>query len=318
MRQQLVERRGLIAGALTRAQEQDVLRSLLQEVDAALERFAHGSFGLCETCSDPIENDRLATNPLLRHCIDHLTTQEQRALEADLDTARDVQHNLLPREPFRTSRLHTAFAYDPAGTVSGDYLDLIPNDSDELLFFVGDISGKGLAASLLMSRLHAIVRTLAATQTDLSRLFQQANRLFCEGTLSTHFATLAAGHVCPDGTVDLCNAGHCPVLHVHADGGVDAIPSSGIPLGIFCNSAYDACRVTLAPGDALVLYTDGVTEARNPDGLFYGEDRLHALAARKNPTAEGFVNTVVNELRTHRNGAAKYDDTTLLVVQRMA
>ena len=182
LRDQLQDRRGRLMGAIRTTVPDDSLRTLLHEVDAALEKFENGTYGLCETCHDAIEPDRLKVNPLLRNCLDHLTRAEQQVLEQDLDLAFQVQSNLLPLQGLNAAGWITAYHYEPAGPVSGDYCDLIIPETGEgeLYFFLGDATGKGIAASLLMANLHAIFRSLTATRLPLVQLISQGNRLFCE------------------------------------------------------------------------------------------------------------------------------------------
>jgi phosphoserine phosphatase RsbU/P len=267
IRRQLIDRKGLLETALPTAHNAGELRMLLADVDAALEIFARGAYGICETCNDPIEPERLIVDPLVRHCLDHLTPEEQRALERDLDAARQVQNNLLPRQNAASSPLRSAYRYEPAGSVSGDYIDLIDTADHELYFFLGDISGKGVAASLLMSNLHALLRALAASHKEVDQLVLHANRLFSGTTLSTHFATMVAGRARPDGRVDVCNAGHCPPLKICA-GKVEVFPTTAIPLGISSAMQVESYQATLEPGEALVLYSDGVTEKHRFLDLF--------------------------------------------------
>src|SRR3981081_1150434 len=126
----------------------------LHAVDVDLVRTAKGSYGLCQECPEPVEQDRLLADPLVRYCLDHLTVPERAALQRDLDLASEVQRNLLPQAGLRTSGWETSYHYAPVGPVSGDYCDLIPSDG-QLFFVLGDVSGKGVAASMLMAQLHA-------------------------------------------------------------------------------------------------------------------------------------------------------------------
>ena len=123
--------------------------------DPALQRFENGTFGLCEECHDPIEPERLLADPLMRVCLGDLTTKQRQALEDDLELASEIQNGLLPRPQAEADTWKVDFVYEPAGIVSGDYVDVIRHDG-ELYFILGDVSGKGMAASLLMSNLHAM------------------------------------------------------------------------------------------------------------------------------------------------------------------
>src|SRR5215471_14498017 len=130
MRQQLVERRDRVAAAISSAGPDRQLTALLREVDAALARFEAGTYGICEVCHDTVEPARLIANPLERFCIDHLSATEQRALEADLSLAAEIQRELLPRHNLQLNGWHFDYGYEPARMVSGDYIDII-RDGDE-------------------------------------------------------------------------------------------------------------------------------------------------------------------------------------------
>jgi len=318
LREQLGQRRDNLQHAITRVGREDQLVQLLREVDVALEKVNNGTYGLCETCHDAIEEERLAVNPLIRNCLDHLTAAEQRMLEYDLDLAYQVQAALLPKQGPISRSWVAAHHYEPAGSVSGDYLDILVSDAstDAFLFLVGDVTGKGVAASILMSNLHAIFRTLSRTPTPLGRLLEQANRLFCEGTTSRYFATIVCGQVAPDGSIEFATAGHPPALLLSASG-VQTIDASGVPLGMFCSSTYRSAYRTIEPGDTLVLYSDGLTEARNAADHEYGLDRLAALVSGlRADSPDRIVEAVVRDLKAFRGASSKLDDLTLLVLQR--
>jgi len=293
------------------------ISQLLDAVDAALRKIGQGTFGICETCHDSIEPDRLLADPLVRFCLDHLSAAEQRALEHDLSLAARIQQVLLPKPNLSPAGWQVRYHYQPAGLVSGDYCDLFEVNSG-LLFMLGDVSGKGVAASMLMSHLHATFRTLAEAALPLDRMVQDANRIFCESTMAGQFATLVVGRASRDGSVELVSAGHLPVLHIHCEG---ATPkhSTAIPLGMFRNVSFPVQRATLDHGDTLFLYTDGLTEARNSAGADYGLPRVRTLAA-KHASLEpaGLIAECLSDLLTFGEGSKQADDLTLLALRRVA
>jgi sigma-B regulation protein RsbU (phosphoserine phosphatase) len=136
-----------------------------------------GSYGLCDLCHEPIEQDWLRADPLVRICLAHLTPDQQRAFEQDLDLASQIQGALLPKPSVTFEGWDITCHYEPAGPVNGDYCDLVYSESGrkELFFLLGDISGKGVAASLLMSHLHAIFRSLIALEMPVDQLVERAN-----------------------------------------------------------------------------------------------------------------------------------------------
>jgi sigma-B regulation protein RsbU (phosphoserine phosphatase) len=312
----LLERRQKLEVAVPLSTPGSPLLRLLDEVDLALQEMNEGTYGRCEVCHDPIEQDRLLRNPLLKNCLDHLTNDERRALEQDLDLAGRIQNGLLPKQDLRFGKWEIYYHYEALGSVSGDYCDVIPADNGDVFFLLGDVSGKGVAASILMSHLHAIFRSLMSVGLSFDQLMVRANRVFCESTVSSSFATLVCGRACPDGTVELSNAGHCPPI-LAGDHSCRCLEATGLPLGLFCSSPYGVQNLHLDPGGCLLLYTDGLTEARSRSGEEYGSSRLSVAVGRswKLPAHE-VVDLCLDEWRGFLDGAAKTDDLAIMAVRR--
>src|SRR5258705_8801199 len=315
LRTELEQRRERLHEALHSPAADASLSQLLTEVDTALSRIAQGTFGLCETCHDSIEAGRRLADPLVQFCLDHLTSAEQRALESDLSLAARIQRGLLPKSGLAPVGWDVRYHYQPAGMVSGDYCDLFETDGGMLLM-LGDVSGKGVAASMLMSHLHATFRSLAEAGLPLDRMVQDANRIFCESTLAGQFATLVVGRAAHDGSVEFVSAGHLPVLHIHGDGATPK-DSTGVPLGMFCNARFPVHQLTLAHGETVLLYTDGLTESRNRAGAEDGLHRIRTLAARHaGIEPAGLLSECLKDLLNFGEGLKQTDDLTLLAVRR--
>jgi sigma-B regulation protein RsbU (phosphoserine phosphatase) len=317
---QLEQRRERLQTMIAATAGEAQLVRLLAEVDAALERGAAGTFGLCETCHDPVEPERLIANPLLRFCLDHLSEPEQRALEQDLTLAARIQRGLLPPAEIAAEGWEVRYHWEPAGPVSGDYCDVIvggnSHDAAGLTFVFGDISGKGVAAAMLMSHLHATFRSLLGVTGCAAELVARANRVFRDSALSPLFATLVCGRALPGGEVELCNAGHLPPRLISGSG-LHAIATTGLPVGAFYSTDFASLRVVMQPGDTLVLYTDGLTEARDDAGREYGEERLDDVLRRCGPApAAGLLAACRADLAAHLAGARLTDDLTLLALRR--
>jgi phosphoserine phosphatase RsbU/P len=315
LRDQLLDRREKLQTARGRLRDTSEVERLLQEVDAALSRMDAGTFGLCETCAGPIETERVLADPLTRFCLDHLTAIEQRALQHDLDLAARIQRGLLPKADARLDGWEIAYHYQPAGPVSGDYCDLIAADAGPH-FLIGDVAGKGVAAALLMTHLSAMLRTLISVGLPLNQLMERASRVFSESTLPAHYATLVCGRAAPSGAIEVCNAGHPPPLLLRA-GEIVRLEATGLPIGLFGTERFASQVVHLAPDETLLLYTDGLLESQNPDGMDYGIDRLSALASSVAHLPPGaLIDTCVQDVAAFRNGAAASDDLTIMVVRR--
>ena len=315
---QLVERRQRLESTAKVAGMQGGIAELLNEVDAALARMEARTYGLCDTCHDPVEKDRLLADPLVRLCLDHLSADQRRALEQDLELAGQLQRGLLPETNLRFGGWTVSYHYRPLGMVSGDYCDLVAqeNGSANLFFALGDVSGKGVAASMLMSQLHAIFRTLTATDLPAQALVERASRIFCETTMSTFFATLICGRADSSGGIELCNAGHCPAL-ARQQGKVARLEATGVPIGMFCDGRYSTRQVRLAPGETLFLYTDGVSEARSRTNEEYGEKRLVEFLTQKPDLApEALIGACLDNLNAFRSGQPLLDDLTIMAIQR--
>lgn len=317
-RDQIVDRRRRLESAIVALGPRAELTSLLSEVDSALERLTIGTYGLCDVCHEPVESDRLIADPLARFCLDHLPPSEQRALEQDLQLAARVQQGLLPDPACATGAWEVAYAYRPARIVSGDYCDLVAVNGD-LFFMLGDVSGKGVAAATVMSQLHALVRALMSAHLPLGQLVERVSRLLCESTLPTHYATLVCGRAGANGEVELCNAGHVPPLVVTRDG-TQRLPPGGMPVGMFCAQSFDVQRVSLSPGDTIVLCTDGVTEAEGGDPGArdqFGLDRLgRTVGEHPAGPCPALVDACVRAVDGWRGGRRADDDLTLMILRR--
>ena len=320
LRDQLLDRRQRLEAVLAGSREHADLTQLLDQVDSALKRMDRGTFGVCEYCHEDIGKEWLLTNPLTRFCLEHLSPGERSLLEQDLELASQIQRDMLPKPHLVFKGWEIAYHYKPVGAVSGDYCDVVASDGhgDSLFFILGDVSGKGLAASLLMSHLRAIFRALIPAGLPLDKLVEQAGRIFCESAMAPYFATLVCGKASGSGEVQVSNAGHCAPLVVR-DGQVTRLEATGVPLGLFCEGRYTSERVNLRAGESILLYTDGLSEARNAADEEYGEARLRALASRHQTTpAPALVSACVQEVTSFRAGAAVTDDMTIMAIRRLA
>jgi sigma-B regulation protein RsbU (phosphoserine phosphatase) len=313
---QLEERRRLLEMAVASAPQLPGLATLLREVDAALSRIDQGTFGVCLACHESIEKERLFADPLVQYCLDHLTTQERIALQRDLDLAAKVQRNLLPINGLCTAGWETSYHFAPVGAVSGDYCDLIPSEG-QLYFLLGDVSGKGVAASMIMAQLHALFRSLTGLGLPLCEIVTHVNRVLCQSALAGQYVTLICGLAKSNGIVEIHNAGHCPPI-VAARSDVSCIESTGMPLGMFLEMESCATHVQLDAGDTLFLYTDGLSEACNESDE-YGVERIMKLVGKQatRQPAE-LIAACIDDLRGFVNGGPSFDDMTVLTVRRLA
>jgi sigma-B regulation protein RsbU (phosphoserine phosphatase) len=316
LREQLIDRRQRLETATSAFQRPAELTRLLAEVDAALHRMDVGTYGLCEVCHDPVEPERLLADPLTRFCLGDLTPREQRALEEDLELASQIQAGLLPPPKQQIDGWEVSYHYQPAGAVSGDYCDLIKGEDQSLHFALGDVSGKGVAASMLMAHLNAMFRTLISINLPLEQMMERASRVFCESTLPTQYATLVCGRATNDGDVEVCNAGHLPPLVIQR-GEVTSIAATGLPVGVFCSETFAVNRIHMSKGDTLFLYTDGLSESLDGAGNEYGAERLSQLLNDNRELAtDSMISLCRQELHSFAEGRVPRDDLTLMAIRR--
>lgn len=342
VRERLVDRRARLATA-TAATGEAALADLLRSVDAALARLDGGSWAVCVACQVPIEPELLDVAPAVTVCFECLSVDERRALERDLEGAARVQRALLPPRRVSHDGWELAWLWEPKGAVSGDHVDLLgplrpgpssgsgsgpgagpASETEPLHVILGDVAGKGVAASLLQSHLHALFRSLVRPELPplpLGDLLGQANRLFAGATAAASYATLIAARLSADGTIELANAGHPRPLLADRRG-VRPVEGSGLPLGLFPHATYQSHSLRLAPGQVLLLYTDGWTEMAQSTGTGdeeeYGIGRAAAALRRAGdrPLPELLAECREDALRFA--GGTRADDLTLLAVRRTA
>jgi len=316
LRSQLEERKSRLETVIAQTPGDASFEALLLEVDSALDRFAAGTYGLCESCHDTVERDRLLADPLIRYCLDHLTKTQRAALQHDLDLASELQRGLLPLADLRVDGWETSYYYAPVGPVSGDYCDLYPSDG-QLYFVLGDVSGKGVAASMRMTQLHALFRSLIGMGLPLPEIVGHVNRFLCDSGLARQYATLVCGCAKASGDVELFNAGHLPVIAIQL-GGVRLIESTGCPLGMFREASFEDAHLQLCGGDMLFLFTDGLSEACGENGE-YGVDRLSDLVSRHTSCgAAEVISACLEDLRAFAGANPGLDDVTLLAIRHAA
>jgi len=314
VREQLLAGRARLADVHPGPQREQ-FEHLFKQVDEALQRIEDGTFGICEECHTDIGEDWLREDPLTKVCLEHMTPKQQRALEYDLEVASHLQKGLLPPADISLQGWDIAYHYQPAGVVSGDYCDLIPGNDGELHFVMADVSGKGVAAAMLSSNLRAVFRSLITVGLGTEELMKRANRLFRQSALPAQYATLVCGKATIAGELEIVNAGHLPVL-LASGSGMGTIESANPPLGMFDDQEFTAAHAKLQPGNTVVLYTDGISEAENDGGDEYGVERLQrVIAEHRWGRPVNLIDACRQELDLFRGRRRRDDDETLLAIQ---
>lgn len=311
----MLDWRHRLEGAISDFDQSPHLVHLLHELNSALDRMDQGTYGTCGICDGPMPKD-IVVDPLARYCLDCLTSAEVRALQLDLDSVSEIQCEMLPKRDFCFNGWEACYHYEALGPVSGDYCDLLRADNGDLFFLFGDVAGKGIAASMLMAHLSATFRSLITVNLPMNQLVERANKVFSESTMPAYFATLVCGRASGSGEVELCNAGHLPPLLIRA-GEVTPLEATGLPLGLFCRERYGVTSLKLDKDDSLLLYTDGLTEARDPLDGEYGSERLLRLAgAYHNLAPKQLVEACLEDVTSFRSGAPRNDDLTVMAIRR--
>jgi serine phosphatase RsbU (regulator of sigma subunit) len=244
-----------------------------------------------------------------------------RALRNDLESAKDVQQAFFPQQCLSIPGLCCETFYKPAHSIGGDYYDFFPLQGSRWGIAIGDVSGKGIGAALLMASLQASLKAQALhAHSDLSLLVGDVNRLVHGSSPVNFFASLFYAEYQPDTRVlRYVNAGHnAPMVFRWRDGQCKAFPleTEGTPVGALENAEYSTAAIRLEFGDVLIAYTDGITEAENPQGEFWGQQRLEELLRScHDRTAKEIIRCVLDEVAHFSKGHPQRDDVTLLVVR---
>ena len=242
----------------------------------------------------------------------------QELLERQMRVARDVQEHLLPGSPPPIPDLELCGRYIPAREVGGDYYDFVPLESGQLAVVIGDVSGKGVPAALIMAGLQASVRSHAIQVDDVGRTTARINDQLYRTSSASRYATFLFGLYDPDsGKLRFSNAGHHPPL-LWRQGAFQAVTDQGgFPLGMFDGASYDESALQLQPGDLIALYTDGLVETPNEDGEEFGEERVAQLIdEHADQPLETIATRLFGSLQSWAGDVDAHDDATLVLMRR--
>jgi serine phosphatase RsbU (regulator of sigma subunit) len=251
-----------------------------------------------------------------------LEVADRLTLKNDLEVAREIQNAMLPGEPYRAPGVEVTGTTRPANTVGGDFYDIQPLGDGRVVVALGDVSGKGSPAALLMALLLAMFRTLVPSIEDenleVSDLASRLNVQVTRHAPGNRFITLFCGVFTPlTGELRYVSAGHTPPLVLRAGGGTERLAEGGIALGMFAQSTYLTGRALLGPGDLVAVYSDGITEAENPAGKPFDERGLEmALQRDRAASLADVVKGVVRAVEQHTGDVRFTDDLTILLLRR--
>lgn len=243
---------------------------------------------------------------------------ERERLERELALASEIQQRFQPTAPPHVNGYELQGISFPCYEIGGDYYDFIEREDGRLVIALGDVSGKGTAAALLMSSLHAAIHAQSASHNSLVATISAVNRYLADNIPANRFVTLFYAELDPEsGSLSFLNAGHNPPLIVHSAGTVEQLASGGLPLGIKPDADYREGRTQLQKGDVLCIYSDGVTEAVSPTGEEFGATRLYETVSRNiEASAAGIRDRIESSLTKFAQGTSAADDITLVIVKR--
>lgn len=281
-------------------------------VDLAVEAMRRG---VRDFVQKPWDNQQLLT--VLRAEIEEGRTRRHQIelQQRELDEARRIQRKLLPATLPQIDGWEIASSWQPAAGVGGDCYDAIAFGRARLGLSIADVVGKGIPAALLMSNLQAAVRAFATDAAQPAELCHQVNRILCghiaEGRFISFFYCIVDSDL---GTMTFANAGHYPPILIRANGSVERLEPGGAVLGVFPDGAYDQGQVTIGSGDRVILFTDGITEARNAADEEFGEDRLIELARENRGCSAPALQARLSAAVATFTGGLFQDDATLIVM----
>ena len=243
--------------------------------------------------------------------------RSRQRMEEELRIARTIQESLLPRKLPSTGWLRAAGHSVPSHQVGGDYFDLHRTGASTWALINADVSGKGVSSALLASLIQGVFLASSGAGVPPEQTMARLNRFLIERTEGEKYATIFYATLEASGILRYVNAGHCPPLLVRAGGGsIRNLDATGLPAGMLEEAVYEARDVTLRPGDMLVLYTDGLTEAEDPDGRAFGEGGLREVV-RTNATlgCRALHGALEQAVSRFAQGAVQKDDRTLMVIE---
>jgi sigma-B regulation protein RsbU (phosphoserine phosphatase) len=290
----------------------------LHIIETSLEKLENHTLGLCDICHAYVEPSRLEMDYTAHVCLDHYSDEERRRLESELELSQVVQRALLPQRIPEIEGVELAAFNRPSEIIGGDYFDFFKFRDGAHGLIIADVSGHGVSAAMLMSSLQTALRTMAPDTEVPAEILERINRFYIHNIHFTTFITVFLARFDPlTGILTYINAGHNPpVVYRRNDGQIQWLTRTAPAIGLAEDFHPVTESVTLAKGDSLLLYTDGVTEASNTQMEQFGHERLASLFAqhstRRVPDLLQVVRQTVNEFSNH---VPMIDDVTLIALK---
>jgi sigma-B regulation protein RsbU (phosphoserine phosphatase) len=254
-----------------------------------------------------------------RRRLAELAERRRDELANEIQLAAEVQQSILPRSIPKVPGFDFAARMYPAKTVAGDYYGFIDLPAGEIAVVIADVSGKGVAAGLLMPSIEVALRMNAPRFPSTNDLLHTFNNVVCQVTSGSRFISLFYGKLCPQsGSLKYTNAGHNPPLLIRADADSRPLDKGGPVLGVLPDSNYETETIGFRPGDVLVLYTDGAVEAENPAGEQYSAERLSkTVSLHLQQNASELIETIYTSVIQFRETTSLADDLTLVLLKKL-
>ena len=288
----------------------------LHVIDESLEKIKEGTFGICEVCHEAIESELLQMDYTSAVCLGHFSEEELRQLENELELSQVIQRGLLPQQVPSIDGMNIAAFSRPAQIVGGDYFDFVDFKDWKHGLVMADVSGHGVSAGMFMSSLQTAFHTLVPEADSPLDVLERINRLYFHNIKFTTFVTIFFGKYDPQTRMlSYANAGHNSVyLYRVATSQEIWLQPTGPAIGLMEGFATRTGKVKLEPGDILLLYTDGVTEAANHQGAPFSEDGLADIIRQNaDSSAEQLIQKIMQALRVHTDGSPLADDVTIVI-----
>lgn len=301
------------------ADEQDV-QTHLAVIDNTLQKVENNTLGICRVCNYPVEPQLLEMDYTACVCLGDMSDEESAQLQIELELAQNVQRSLLPQQVPDTPALEVAAFSRPAQIIGGDYFDFLNFPDGAYGLAIADVAGHGIAASLHMASVQAALRSLAPLSSSPMEVSQRVHRLFIHNSQFTTFVTLFLGAYDPQAhRLTYVNAGHNPPLLLRGAGGfwpsIEWLAPTSPAIGLVEDGQFSQQEISLAPGDALLLYTDGATETENAAGEPFGAERLAAAVQPAGPSAHEMIHFARQAITAFGGNRPQSDDLTLVAVR---
>jgi phosphoserine phosphatase RsbU/P len=297
--------------------DESAVQAELEVIDSSLQKMEQGEYGICEICHETVDFELLQMDYTATVCLGHYTETELRQLESELELSQVIQRALLPQQVPSISGYDIAAFSRPAQIVTGDYFDFLPFEDGTHGFVVGDVSGHGVSAGILMTSLQTVFHTLAPETDSPVDVLKRINRLYIRNINFTTFVTLFFAKLDPQTRMlSYASAGHNPpLLYRSATKENSWLKPTGPAIGLMQEYAVRQDSVQLRQGDILLLYTDGIVEALNPrqDEQFGYERLLEVVRQSEGLPTNEIIQKIWQILNEFTQGSLPADDITLVV-----